>query len=59
MRTFWKNLLIDDIKKVAGMFFSKADLADIVSDQSKKLIIKWYEPQSKLWTQKTVQAPRN
>ena len=22
-------------------------------------IIKWYEPQSKLWTQKTVQAPRN
>jgi hypothetical protein len=23
------------------------------------LEIKWYEPQSKLWTQKTVQAPRN
>jgi len=22
-------------------------------------LIKWYEPQSKLWTQRTVQAPRN
>ena len=36
-----------------------AEPMTIYIDEYRKKIIKWYEPQSKLWTQKTVQAPRN
>jgi uncharacterized protein with HEPN domain len=32
---------------------------EIIGEASKNIPIKWYEPQSKLWTQRKVQAPRN
>jgi integrase/recombinase XerD len=68
----YQNQMISAVKKFYGKIYRSVmdpgeltrprpqhRLPNVLSKDEVKKLIKWYEPQSKLWTQKTVQAPRN